>query len=221
MSDISTNFRSSMHGFHREDVIAYIEKTALEHEKELRVLQDANARMRQQLDSCDPDALKQELSEAKTALAAAEERCVSLEAEKAMLEGELTAARDARASAAAAPAAETSALNAPIVPACDPAAAEPAKDYAALELAAYRRAEVAERLARDRANSIYEQLGTVFTDASRKLDSNESDLDRLTESLQMNMSQLQEILDAIRGSYTDARESFRSFSDRNREFPAD
>ena len=89
-----------------------------------------------------------------------------------------------------------------------------------MELAAYRRAEVAERLARDRANSIYEQLGTVFADASQKLDSNENDLDRLSESLQMNMSQLQGVLNAIRGSYTVARESFRSFSDRNREFPA-
>lgn len=221
MSDISTNFRSSMHGFHRDDVIAYIEKTALEHEKELRTLHDANARLQQQLDSCDLDAIKQELSDAKTALAAAEERCVSLEAEKAVLEGELTAARDALVKSAEAPATEVSVLNAPIVPACDPAAVEPAKDYAALELAAYRRAEVAERLAKDRANSIYEQLGEVFTSASAKLDSNESDLAQLTQSLQMNMSQLQEILNAIRGSYTDARESFRSFSDRNRELPTE
>lgn len=237
MADISNNFRSSMHGFNRDDVIAYIEKSSLEHEKDLRALQDANARMRQQLDECDVDLLKEELSNARAALAAAEEKCVSLEAEKAMLEGELAAARQALAEAANAPAAEpiaapvfeaeepepaeASPLNAPIMPVCEPEKAEPAKDYEALELAAYRRAEVAERLARERANTIYDQLGEVFNTASTKLDSNEIDLTQLTQALQLNMAQLQDVLDAIRGSYTDARESFRSFSDRNRERPMD
>lgn len=237
MADISNNFRSSMHGFNRDDVIAYIEKSSLEHEKDLRALQDANARMRQQLDECDVDLLKEELANARAALAAAEEKCVSLEAEKAMLEGELAAARQALAEAANAPApepiaapvfeaeepepAEASPLNAPIMPVCEPEKAEPAKDYEALELAAYRRAEVAERLARERANTIYDQLGEVFNTASTKLDSNEIDLTQLTQALQLNMAQLQDVLDAIRGSYTDARESFRSFSDRNRERPMD
>lgn len=229
MADISTNFRSSMHGFNRDDVIAYIEKTSLEHEKDLRALQDANARMRQQLDECDVDLLRAELAAAKESAAAAEEKCVALQAEKAMLEGELTAAKEALAATESAPAvseeapvvAEVSPLNAPIMPVCDPAPAEPAKDYEALELAAYRRAEVAERLARERASGVYEQLGEVFNTASAKLDSNENDLTQLTQALQFNMSQLQDVLDAIRGSYTDARESFRSFSDRNRERPAE
>lgn len=238
MADISNNFRSSMHGFNRDDVIAYIEKTSLEHEKDLRALQDANARMRQQLDECDVDLLREELSNARAALAAAEKKVEQLEAEKAMLEGELAGAREALAEAANAPAsaldacfaepveeepapAESSPLNAPILPVCEPAPAEPAKDYEALELAAYRRAEVAERLARERANTIYDQLGEVFNAASTKLDSNEIDLTQLTQALQLNMSQLQDVLDAIRGSYTDARESFRSFSDRNRERPMD
>lgn len=228
MSVASGSFRSSMHGFNRDDVIAYIEKTSLEYEKDLRALQDANARMRQQLDDCDVDMLKEELSVTKAALAASEEKCVSLSAEKAMLEGELAAAKEALAAAEAVPAvnpvaapAVVSPLDAPITPVAELSQAEPAKDYATLELAAYRRAEVAERLARERASAVYDQLGEVFASASTKLDRNENDLNQLTSALQLNMKQLQDILDAIRSSYSDTRESFRSFSDRNSEQPVE
>lgn len=187
-------------------------------------MQDANARLQQQLDENDVDLMREQLSEAKASLAAAEEKYVALEAEKAVLEGELAAAKTALAEAeSAAPEAApagVSPLNAPIMPVCE-APAEPAKDYAAMELAAYRRAEVAERLARERASNVYDQLGVVFSTASAKLDSNESDLDQLTQALQFNMNQLQEILGAIRSSYADARESFRSFSDRNRDLPTE
>lgn len=227
MSDFSTNFRSSMHGFNRDDVIAFIESYSLEHEKEVRALQDANARLTQQVNESGSEQLQAALAEAQAALADAQARCVSLEAEKAMLEGELAAAKAALEEAANAPVptetpaqADVSPLNAPIAPICE-TPAEPAKDYAAMELAAYRRAETTERLARERANKVYEQLGEVFSNASERLDSNEADLDQLTDALQLNMKQLQDVLDSIRGSYTDARESFRSFSDRNCELPAE
>ncbi len=227
MSDFSTNFRSSMHGFNRDDVIAFIESYSLEHEKEVRALQDANARLSQQVSESGAEGLKEALESAHAALADAEARVVSLEAEKAVLEGELAAAKTALEEAAKQPAptetpaqADVSPLNAPIAPICE-TPAEPAKDYAAMELAAYRRAETTERLARERANKVYEQLGEVFSTASERLDSNEADLDQLTGALQLNMKQLQDVLDAIRGSYTDARESFRSFSDRNGELPAE
>lgn len=227
MSDFSTNFRSSMHGFNRDDVIAFIESYSLEHEKEVRALQDANARLTQQVNESGAEQLQAALAEAQAALADAQARCVSLEAEKTMLEGELAAAKAALEEAANAPVptetpaqADVSPLNAPIAPICE-TPAEPAKDYAAMELAAYRRAETTERLARERANKVYEQLGEVFSNASERLDSNEADLDQLTDALQLNMKQLQDVLDSIRGSYTDARESFRSFSDRNCELPAE
>ena len=228
MADLTANFRSSMHGFNRDDVIAFIENTSLEHEKELRALRDANVRLVQQLDETNADALQAELAEARAALAEAEEKYLALEAEKKVLEGELTAAKDALAEAAQAPAvtetpaqADTSPLNAPIAPISENVPAEPPKDYAAMELAAYRRAETAERLARERAGKVYEQLGEVFSTASERLDSNEADLTQLTQALQLNMKQMQDVLDSIRGSYTDARESFRSFSDRNREIAAE
>ncbi len=227
MSDFSTNFRSSMHGFNRDDVIAFIESYSLEHEKEIRALQDANARLSQQLNTSGAEQLQAALAEAQAALSDAQARVASLEAEKATLEGELAAAKAALEEAANVPVpaetpaqADVSPLNAPIAPICE-TPAEPAKDYAAMELAAYRRAETTERLARERANKVYEQLGEVFSTASERLDSNEADLDQLTDALQLNMKQLQDVLDSIRGSYTDARESFRSFSDRNCELPAE
>lgn len=227
MADLTTNFRSSMHGFNRDDVIAFIESTSLENEKELRALRDANARLIQQLDETNADALQAALDETRAALSAAEERYISLEAEKKVLEGELAAAKEALAAANAPAPTETPArvdispLNAPIAPICENVPAEPPKDYAAMELAAYRRAETAERLARERAGKVYEQLSEVFSSASERLDSNEADLSQLTQALQFNMKQMQDVLDSIRGSYTDARESFRSFSDRNREIASE
>ena len=234
MADVSVNFRSSMHGFNRDDVITFIESSAAEHEEALRALKAENESLKLQLEEGGAEVLREELNATRTLLGESEEKSQALEAEVRSLEEKLAAAREELAAAQAAqeearskPAlsetpvaaeASVSPLNAPIAPICETPTEAP-KNYEVMELAAYRRAELAERLARERANKVYDQLGVVFGNASERLDANEADLRQLTEALEFNMGQLGDILSAIRRNYADTRESFRSFSDRNAELP--
>ena len=69
------------------------------------------------------------------------------------------------------------------------------------ELEAYRRAERAERLARDRASQIYNQANAALADATVKLeaisDSMGSLTQQITEQLQTSKQQLQEAVAAM------------------------
>lgn len=208
----NVNFRTALHGFNRDDVVAYIEQVSLDHEKEVRALQDANARLLAELDGNNAAEIRKELDEERSQSDQLSARCAELFNENKALKEEIEQLRSAPPAAAE----PVSPLDAPIAPVdAEPAASE--KDYEAMELAAYRRAEVAERLAKERAAKVYEQLDSVFADANEQMAANDTDLSRLTESLRLNIAQLQDILGAIRGSYNSTKESFRAFSDRNRE----
>lgn len=226
------NFRTALHGFNREDVVAYIESTALENEKERRYLQDANVRLQKELDEAlaaaeevkeDPavrealEAAQAELADAKAAAANSEAVIAALRAENTSLtaknhalEAELSQLREQ--SSAATP------LNAPIPPVAEviPAAGAP-KDYSELELAAYRRAEVTERLARERAADVYRQVRAVFNSAAGRFETGKNDLDQLTRTLQLDVNQLLQLLSTIRSAYSEAEQSFQAVSDKNRQ----
>ncbi len=220
------NFRTALHGFNREDVVEYIESLTLEHEKERRSLQDANLRLSAQLDEAaqavevvkeDP-ALQQALDQAKADLAKAEEQVAALQAENAALtaknralEAELVQLREQETVAA-------SKLNAPIPPVSEVLPVQsPQRDYSELELAAYRRAEVTERLARERSAEVYRQVRAVFSNASARIETGKSDLDQLTRTLQLDINQLLQLLSTIRSSYAEAEQSFQAVSEKNRQ----
>lgn len=221
------NFRNALHGFNREDVVAYIEAQTLEHEKERRALQDANLRLSAQLDEAaaaleeakENPALQQELEEAKADLARVNEQLAAAQAENATLsaraaalEAELTQLREQKPAPASTP------LRAPIPPVAEVLPLQTApKDYSELELAAYRRAEVTERLARDRASEVYRQVRAVFSNASARIETGKSDLDQLTRTLQLDINQLLQLLSAIRSSYAEAEQSFQAVSEKNRQ----
>ena len=77
-------------------------------------------------------------------------------------------------------------------------AQEPPKDT---ELEAYRRAERAERLARDRANQIYEQANALLAEATSKIESASDSFgtisSQLAQQLEQSKTELQEAVAAM------------------------
>lgn len=228
------NFRTALHGFNREDVVAYIESMTLEQEKERRFLQDANARLQKELDDAAaalaeakerPDlqnaldeanksleAYRRERDEAQQALEALRAEQVAMTAKNHALEAELAQLREQQITPASAP------LSAPIPPVAKVMPSAPTqRDYSELELAAYRRAEVTERLARERAADVYRQVRSVFSNAAARFDTGKNDLDQMTKTLQLDVNQLLQLLSTIRSAYTEAEQSFQAVSEKNRE----
>ena len=91
----------------------------------------------------------------------------------------------------------------PEVPEAEPIVhAEP--DTASLkdqELAAYRRAEAAERTARTRATQLNQSVDEIFSEALSRFDSSSSEANALCEDLLSSYSRLQEALADIRVIY--------------------
>lgn len=166
------NFRTSLHGFHRGDVVQFIQQQTATHERiqrtqkeELTRLQEALNESRSEVDclKAERDALRSQLEEARTA-----ER------------GEEV----------------SRALDTPIAP---PAAVAPSavSDFNELELAAYRRAEMTERMARERAAASAERLRAVFTQADEKLCLTGRDIATVIDSFREDYDRLQQLLLAL------------------------
>ncbi len=217
-------FRAALHGFNREDVVAYIESLTVDHKKELSLLQESNAQLRGELQNAsallekakENANAKEQAQQLQLELTAAHEEIASLTAENRALQQENAALKAAKP-AAAAPAAP--ALGAPIPPISEvlPPQPTPQRDYSEMELAAYRRAEVTERLARERAQDVYRQVRAVFANAANKFDTGKSDLDQMTKTLQMDVNQLLQLLANIRSAYNEAELSFQAVSEKNRQ----
>lgn len=182
------NFRTAMRGFHRDDVVQFIEMQTLNHEKELRAKNDEIAMLQSQLE------------ERSAQLKAAQEQIREMELQME----ELTAPEQH--------------LEAPIAPPADTLPAAPsAQQLNELELTAYRRAEMAERRANDRATEVYRRIQSVFDQSVTKLFDADHDLDTLTDTLLANLQQLKQAVNAVCLVYQDTSASFRSIGQENSE----
>lgn len=219
-------FRTSLHGFNREDVVSYIETSGREYEEELQKLRSANEGLRAQLQEATAAiAEAEQFRNAAQELEAARRRISALEGEKqglmdqlADLEEQLRAAQSAASERQ--PVAETAVqpdLSEPILPieTVVPAEIAPEKDYTELELAAYRRAEMAERMAKDRAQEVYRKVQSIFGNASARLDTGKADLDQMTRTIRDDVDQMLLLLNNIMSAYEDAQTSFGAVSDGN------
>lgn len=137
------NFRSALGGFNREDVVRYIEYMNNKHSAELEQLNNQLQAAREALSQAKAQG---DVTQLKTQLEEAQARCQELEAQLA----------EAQACAEA-PQEAAQAVQTPAVSSAD-------------ELEAYRRAERAERLARDRAAQIYAQANAALADATVKVE---------------------------------------------------
>lgn len=192
----SMNFRNALNGFNRTDVVQFIQNQTTEHEKEMRILREENARLQEAL-----DAARTEAEEAKSALAS----MISVSADAkddTVFEDDTTSEDDA-------PVAE---LDAPIPPAATVVAPAPS-DYNELELAAYRRAEMTERMARERAAASANRMKSVFAQADEKLSLTSQDMITMIDTFRSDFEKMQQLLVTARGIVNESSAGLKAASD--------
>lgn len=192
----SMNFRNALNGFNRTDVVQFIQNQTTEHEKEMRILREENARLQEAL-----DAARTEAEEAKSALASM--ISVSSAPEQDFAAEEKPDAEEA------APVAE---LDAPIPPAETVVATAPS-DFNEMELAAYRRAEMTERMARERAAASANRMKAVFAQANEKLVVTSQDLSTLLDSFRNDFEKMEQLLATAQGIVSESSSGLKAASD--------
>ena len=169
------NFRSAFNGFNREDVVHYLEYINARHTSQVNQLTAENEELRQQLNTQPDEDL----------VAALQAQCEELQAkleealaEKIRLEEQLAQQSQ-----------DASEVEVP-----SPSA----------ELEAYRRAERAEREARERADLVYYQANGVLTEATAKVDSIAADITDMADQVMAQLTQLQVAVSSSKQALQDA-----------------
>ena len=179
------NFRSAFNGFNREDVVHYIEYINSKHATEINQLKSELELLRGAGEVDPAETVKREFAEAeRDALQAENESLKAQLSEVAEMEKLLAEALEEKDQLAA----QLADLRAQQI-ACESRMEE--------ELAAYRRAERAERLAQERAQQMYQQAHGIIADATVKVDGAAAQIGQLSESV---MEQLRQLQEAVAGS---------------------
>lgn len=197
---MNLNFRSALNGFNRQDVANYLEYLNNRHNTEITQLNtDLEAlRQQQQKPQIDPQKL------------ALEARCMDLQEKLAQAERERDSARQERDAALAREQAAKRQLE----------DAQRARDEAVIqasgakldtnqELEAYRRAERAERVARERAELVYSETGAVLTQASTRVESALRQMNGISQQVTSHLDTLQTAISASRMALQDAADTIQ------------
>ncbi len=199
-------FRSAFNGFHREDVVNHIAYMTNKHESLVKDLRSENETLRSELEELrrrmDADAatqdrtaeLEKKLSERDAALASVRS---GLEAELASAREELTAANQLLNEQSA----QLAALREELEEAKEAAAKAPKLEKSAShwdELRAYRRAETAERQAKERVNDLYDCANTALRSAGSTLGSTNKAFESLAEKFRADLVDLMEAIETGR-----------------------
>ena len=171
MADTAYTFRTALQGFNRTDVVNFIESTTAAHEASLHQLQMENSRLEQQLME-------------------ANQYIEELHQTIAMMQAEASVPVEEEPALALPPLEDPLPAVAPVVQ----------NDFEEMELAAYRRAEQAERKAKERAADLYRQIDEVIAKTNDKLELDDKALTRLTADLSANISTLQQTMAKIRST---------------------
>lgn len=205
------NFRSAFNGFHREDVVHYIEYLNAKHTTEVNQLKAELELLRSQ------NTIPTDVEELREQLAAAQDINDQLQAQVAELEE--------RCGAMSEQAAEDPEI--PAAPLCQPSfeleercrelerQLEEARNSTAAssqyhftqELEAYRRAERMEREARERAEVVYRQANGALADATVKVDEAYAQLGDLADKVSEQLTRLQQAVTGSRQALADATAS--------------
>lgn len=190
------NFRSAVNGFNRKDVFDFIDFLNNKHNAQLN-------QMRTEMDE-----LRAELTLARQAparsikleseLAAAKSRCADLESE-------LAAANQRCADLESASAAPTAAT----VPQLEQVEVETpvTASQVSEELAAYRRAERAERKANIRAMEICTQANGVLADATARVDDTAAQFAEMADAIAEKLGEFQNLMISTKATLRDAATS--------------
>ena len=178
---MNLNFRSYLHGFNRQDVANYLEYLNNRHAAQVNQLNTDLEALRRQAEAPAEDpqraALETRCQELEQQLAAARKERDEALAQKEAVEQKLEAAQRDREEALLRSSGEKMDAN--------------------RELEAYRRAERTERVARERAEQVYSETGTVLTQASNRI---EAALRQMTGISQQVTGQLDTLQTAIASS---------------------
>lgn len=178
---MNLNFRSSLHGFNRQDVANYLEYLNNRHAAQVNQLNTDLEALRRQAEAPAEDpqrtALEARCRELEQQLEAARKERDEALAQKEAAEQKLASARQDREEA--------------LLRSCGE------KLEANRELEAYRRAERTERMARERAEQVYSETGAVLTQASNRI---EAALRQMTGISQQVTGQLDTLQTAIASS---------------------
>ena len=172
-------FRSALNGFHREDVVRYIEFLNAQHAAEITQLNSELAFLRSKAEQEVPAPTEtacgdnSELIEQQAArIRELFDRCKEQEQEIEKLKADL-----------------------------EQAAGKPSMEE---ELETYRRAERIERMARERAEQMYNQANAVLADAAVKADETAALIAQMSDNV---MGQLNELQAAVAGSSQSLRDT--------------
>ena len=178
---MNLNFRSSLHGFNRQDVASYLEYLNNRHAAQVNQLNTDLEALRRQAAAPveDPQraALEARCRELEQQLETARQERDEALAQREAAEQKLASARQDREEA--------------LLRSCGE------KLEANRELEAYRRAERTERIARERAEQVYSETGAVLTQASSRI---EAALRQMTGISQQVTGQLDTLQTAIASS---------------------
>ena len=179
-------FRSAFNGFHREDVVNHIAYMNTKHESQVKELRSEN------------DALRTELDELRSRLdedSAAQDRAADLQKELQEQEAQLAAVREELELANQLlneQAEQMAALREELEEAREAAAKTPIEKSANHwdELRAYRRAETAERQAKERVNDLYDCANTALRGAGSTLADTNAAFEALAEKFRADLVEL-------------------------------
>ena len=188
---MNQNFRSSLHGFNRQDVANYLEYLNNRHAAQVNQLNTDLEELRRQVQTpaADPQRLilesrcreleqqlRQAQSERDEALAQKEEALRKLEDARKDREDALLGVSGEKLDANR-------------------------------ELEAYRRAERTERVARERAEQVYSETGTVLTQASNRIDTALRQMTGISRQVSTQLDTLQAAISSSRLALQDAADT--------------
>ena len=178
------NFRNAFNGFHKEDVVQYLEYINSKHSNQINQLTAEAAQLRELLAKpSGPDenqlALIEQLQQERDTLAAQLE---VVNARNAELEDQLEKLQQESGAASQ----------------------EPANTLASDELEAYRRAERTEREAKERAELVYFQANGVLSEATGRVDAISGEITDMADHVMSQLTQLQMLVSSSKQALQDA-----------------
>ena len=202
-------FRSAFNGFHREDVVNHIAYMTTKHESQVKELRSENESLRSEL-----EALRSRLEDDTAAQDRAAELSEILESKDAELEGireELDTANQLLNEQAEQLAALREELEEAREAAAKCAPIEKSANHWD-ELRAYRRAETAERQAKERVNDLYTCANTALRGAGATLGDTNTAFEALAEKFRSDLVELMNTIETGRnalGAAADTLDSLR------------
>lgn len=188
---MNQNFRSSLHGFNRQDVANYLEYLNNRHAAQVNQLNTDLEELRRQAQTpaVDPQRLilESRCRELEQQLQQAQKERDEALAQKDEALRKLEEARRDREDALLRTSGE--------------------KLDASRELEAYRRAERTERVARERAEQVYSETGTVLTQASNRIDSALRQMNGISRQVTTQLDTLQAAISSSRLALQDAADT--------------